>query len=81
MEQVRSLIFDCYNQLIQQSKPVSIEAVKSLYLGEDIEERVTILKLIAYHKQVSEHKLAAGTIKNYHTTVILLPLFGHKNYR
>ncbi|WP_039990341.1 site-specific integrase [Sphingobacterium spiritivorum] len=81
MEQVRSLIFDCYNQLIQQSKPVSIEAVKALYLGEDIEERITILKLITYHKQVSEHKLAAGTIKNYHTTESYIKKFLKESYK
>src|SRR5690554_2537968 len=32
MEQVRSLIFDCYHQLVQQNKTVTIEAVKSVYL-------------------------------------------------
>lgn len=81
MEQVRSLIFDCYNQLIQQSKPVSIEAVKALYLGEDVEDRISLLKLIVYHKQVSEHKLSAGTIKNYHTTESYIKKFLKENYK
>ena len=50
MEQVRSLIFDCYQELIQQNKPVSVDAVKAKYLGEDIEEAMTLLKMIEYHK-------------------------------
>lgn len=68
MEQVRSLIFDGYLQLVQQNKTVTVEAVKSIYLGEVIEETMTLLKLIEYHKQVAVSKLAPGTMKNYYTT-------------
>lgn len=68
MEEVRSNIFDCYHQLVQQKKPVTIDAVKVMYLGEDVEEAMTLLKAVEYHKQVSEHTLAYGTMKNYETT-------------
>lgn len=80
MEHVRSLIFDCYQQLIQQNKPVTVEAVKSIYLGEDIEEQMTLLKLVTYHKQVEENKLAPGTMKNYSTTEIYLQKFIKQKY-
>src|SRR5690606_1218384 len=75
MEHVRSLIFDCYQQLIQQSKQVTVEMIKAMYLGEDIEEKMTLLKLVEYHKQVAVNKLAPGTMKNYYTTESYLKKF------
>ena len=80
MEQVRSLIFDCYQELIQQNKPVSVDAVKAKYLGEDIEEAMTLLKMIEYHKQVAIGKLAPGTMKNYYTTENYLKKFVKHQY-
>lgn len=81
MEHVRSLIFDCYHQLIQQSKPVTVEAIKAMYLGEDIEEKMTLLKLVEYHTQVAVSKLAPGTMKNYYTTESYLKKFVKNQYR
>lgn len=81
IERVRSLITDCYHQLIQQRKPVMVETVKSLYLGEDTKERVTLLRLSEYHKQVETGRLAPGTLKNYTTTVSYLKKFIRKQYR
>lgn len=81
MEQVRSLIFDCYQELIQQNKPVSVNAVKAKYLGEDIEEAMTLLKVAEYHKQVATTKLAPGTMKNYYTTESYLKKFLKYQYR
>lgn len=81
MEQVRSLIFDSYQELIQQNKPVSVDTVKAKYLGEDIEEAMTLLKVIEYHKQVATTKLAPGTMKNYYTTESYLKKFIKHQYR
>lgn len=81
MEQVRSLIFDCYNQLMQQNKTVSVEAVKALFLGEDVEETMTLMKLVAYHRQISESTLAPGTMKNYGTTETYLQKFLNHNFK
>lgn len=81
MEHVRSLIFDCYQQLIQQSKQVTVETIKAMYLGEDIEEKMTLLKLVEYHKQVAVSKLAPGTMKNYYTTESYLNKFVKEKYR
>src|SRR5690554_552257 len=44
IERVRSLITDCYHQLIQQRQGVTVEAVKSLYLGEDKKEGMTLIR-------------------------------------
>jgi len=46
IERVLSLITDCYHQLIQQRQPVTVEAVKSLYLGEDTKEKSYITKTV-----------------------------------
>lgn len=81
MEQVRSLIFDGYQELIQQNKSVSVDAVKAKYLGEDIEETMTLLKIVEYHKQVAATKLAPGTMKNYYTTENYLKKFIKHQYR
>lgn len=81
IERVRSLITDCYHQLIQQRQTITVDAVKSLYLGEDTKERVTLLKLSEYHKQVETGRLAPGTLKNYTTTVSYLKKFIRKQYR
>ncbi|WP_099365256.1 site-specific integrase [Sphingobacterium sp. 1.A.4] len=81
MEQVRSLIFDGYQELIQQNKSVSVDAVKAKYLGEGIEETMTLLKIVEYHRQVAATKLAPGTMKNYYTTENYLKKFIKHQYR
>src|SRR5690554_1305424 len=78
IERVHSLITDCYHQLIQQRQTITVDAVKSLYLGEDTKERVTLLKLSEYHKQVETGRLAPGTLKNYTTTISYLKKFIRK---
>jgi len=81
IERVRSLITDCYHQLIQQRQEITVEAVKSLYLGENKEEGMTLIKLSEYHKQVETGRLAPGTLKNYTTTVSYLKRFIRKQYK
>lgn len=81
IERVRSLITDCYHQLIQQRQEVTVEVVKSLYLGEDKKEGMTLIKLSEYHKQVETGRLAPGTLKNYTTTVSYLKKFIRKHYK
>lgn len=81
MEQVRSLIFDCYQELIQQNRPVSVDTVKAKFLGEDIEEAMTLLRLVAYHTTVAIGKLAPGTMKNYYTTENYLKKYIKHQYR
>lgn len=67
IERVRTLIADGYHQLIQQKKPVNVDAVKALFLGTDQSE-MTLLKLADYHNTEMKDKLARGTMKNYYTT-------------
>jgi integrase len=46
---------------------VTVDAVKSLFLGAD-EKEVTLIKLGDYHNTEMKDKLAEGTMKNYYTT-------------
>jgi hypothetical protein len=44
IERVRSIIADGYHQLVQQKKPITVDTVKSLYLGANLSEH-TLVKL------------------------------------
>lgn len=84
IERVRSLITDAYHQLVQEQSEVSVETVKSRFLGEEVEV-FTMDKLIAYHSSTMSLRLAPGTIKNYKTTERYLREFiwqyyGKKDY-
>ena len=67
IERVRTIIADGYHELIQQKKVVTVDAVKSLFLGADDNE-ITLIKLGEYHNTQMKDKLADGTMKNYYTT-------------
>lgn len=81
IERVRSLITDAYHQLIQERRTVTVDAIKSLYLGEDDQEVMTLLKLSKYHKEVETGRLASGTLKNYSTTESYLEKFLKQKYK
>lgn len=74
LERVRTIISDGYYDLVQKRRPVTVEVVKSLFVGVE-EETLTLSKLIDYHHQVALGKLAAGTMKNYGTTQKYLQKF------
>jgi site-specific recombinase XerD len=67
IERVRTIIADGYHELVQQKKVITVDAVKSLFLGADDNE-VTLIKLSEYHNTEMKDKLADGTMKNYYTT-------------
>ena len=67
IERVRTLIADGYHQLVQQKKVITVDAVKSLFVGAEDNE-ITLIKLGEYHNTEMKDKLADGTMKNYYTT-------------
>jgi site-specific recombinase XerD len=67
IERVRTLIADGYHELVQQKKVITVDAVKSLFLGADDNE-ITLIKVGEYHNTEMKDKLADGTMKNYYTT-------------
>lgn len=81
MERIRTLIADGYHELVQQRKTITVDAVKSMFLGEDEGEVMTLCKLVDYHNQETSHKLGPGTMKNYFTTKAYIEKFLKEKYR
>jgi site-specific recombinase XerD len=79
IERVRTIIADGYHQLIQQKKVITVDAVKSLFLGTDQNE-ITLIKLGEYHNTEMKDKLADGTMKNYYTTQKYIAKFLKEKY-
>ena len=79
IERVRTIIADGYHQLIQQKKVITVDAVKSLFLGTDQNE-ITLIKLSEYHNTEMKDKLADGTMKNYYTTQKYIGKFLKEKY-
>jgi len=79
IERIRTLIADGYHDLVQQRKPVTVDSVKSLFLGCD-EEIMTLVKLMEYHSEHAAHRLAPGTMKNYKTTQRYIIKFIRQKY-
>jgi site-specific recombinase XerD len=79
IERVRTIIADGYHQLIQQKKVITVDAVKSLFLGTDQNE-ITLIKLGEYHNAEMKDKLADGTMKNYYTTQKYIGKFLKQKY-
>ena len=79
IERVRTIIADGYHELVQQKKVVTVDAVKSLFLGADDNE-ITLIKLGEYHNTEMKDKLADGTMKNYYTTQKYIAKFLKEKY-
>ncbi|MBD1364512.1 site-specific integrase [Mucilaginibacter sp. ZT4R22] len=79
IERVRTLIADGYHELVQQKKVVTVDAVKSLFVGADDNE-ITLIKLGEYHNTEMKDKLADGTMKNYYTTQKYIAKFLKEKY-
>ena len=79
IERVRTLIADGYHELIQQKKVVTVDAVKSLFVGND-ENEMTLIRLGEYHNTDMKDKLADGTMKNYYTTQKYIAKFLKEKY-
>ena len=79
IERVRTLIADGYHELVQQKKVVTVDAVKSLFIGADDNE-ITLIKLGEYHNTEMKDKLADGTMKNYYTTQKYIAKFLKEKY-
>ncbi|PKQ45199.1 site-specific integrase [Confluentibacter flavum] len=78
LDQEYSRLLDCHKQLLEESKIVTANTIKSRYLGED-DTHKTLKDLIAYHNTNMVTVLKHGTMKNYYTTEKYLQKFlNHK---
>lgn len=67
LEQVRSRIVECYQQLQLKRKLITAETVKNKFLGIEEPEH-SLMNLFDYHNENMKTILEWGTLKNYYTT-------------
>jgi len=67
LEQVRSQLTECYQELSLKKKMVTAEAIKNLYCGVEENEH-SLMAVFDYHNTEMETTLEWGTLKNYFTT-------------
>ncbi|MUH36249.1 site-specific integrase [Zobellia amurskyensis] len=67
LDETYNQLFRCYQDLKLEHKPITAQAIKSRYLGED-EKFHTLGDIINYHQEDMDGKLKWGTQKNYFTT-------------
>tara|TARA_Y100000588_G_C14059248_1_gene840655 strand:- start:2 stop:1087 length:1086 start_codon:yes stop_codon:yes gene_type:complete len=79
LNEVKTRIVDCYQEMQIQKRLITAEAIKSMFLGLDQKEH-TLCKLIDYHNQTMSGILAHGTLKNYFTTKKYIECFLKKQY-
>jgi len=67
LEQIRSRLTECYQELTVKKKLVTAEAVKNLFCGFEEKEH-SLMSVFEYHNTQMKTTLEWGTQKNYFTT-------------
>ena len=67
LEQIRSRLTECYQELTVKKKLVTAVAVKNLFCGFEEKEH-SLMTLFDYHNVEMKTTLEWGTLKNYFTT-------------
>lgn len=67
LDHVRSDLYSCYREIVQNQSEVTAHAVKASYLGEEAEQK-TLQNLFDYHNLHHNHNLSAATLSHYKTT-------------
>ncbi len=67
LEQIRSRLTECYQELTVKKKLVTAVAVKNLFCGFEEKEH-SLMSLFDYHNTEMRTTLEWGTLKNYFTT-------------
>jgi site-specific recombinase XerD len=78
IDQVRSRIFEAYEQLNYENKLITAQGIKARFLGED-DKHYSLLTLIDYHNTQMSESLRFGTLKNYFTTQKYIKIFLNEN--
>lgn len=74
LEQIRSRLVECYQQLQLKKKLITAEAVKAQFHGGEEKEH-SLLNVIDYHNSEMKSTLEWGTQKNYYTTRKYVEMF------
>ena len=67
LNQFKAKIINTYQQMVLSDTAIDGPAIRDRVLGTD-HLAPTLVSLIEYHNEQQMHKLAPGTMKNYHTT-------------
>lgn len=67
LEQVRSRLTECYQELTLRKKLVTADTVKNLFCGVEEEEH-SLMSMFDYHNSEMKNVLEWGTLKNYNAT-------------
>lgn len=80
LEQARGRLASIYQEVSTSDKMISAVLIKNKFLGIE-EQQHTLNSLMDYHNLHMKEVLAAGTIKNYYTTVKYLNEFLMKQFK
>ncbi|WP_111444346.1 site-specific integrase [Breznakibacter xylanolyticus] len=67
LEQVRSRLTECYQELLLKKQIITADAIKNIFCGVKEKEN-TLLSVFDYHNKEMKSTLEWGTLKNYFTT-------------
>ncbi len=67
LEQVRSRLVECYQEILLKKKLVTADLVKNKFCGNEEKEH-SLISLFDYHNTEMKTTLEWGTLKNYFTT-------------
>ncbi|KGO85401.1 integrase [Flavobacterium rivuli WB 3.3-2 = DSM 21788] len=67
LNQFKAKIINTYQQMVLTDVPIDGPAIRDKILGTN-HLAPTLISLMEYHNEQQLHKLAPGTMKNYHTT-------------
>jgi integrase/recombinase XerD len=74
LEQIRSRMVECYQQLQLKKQLITAVAVKNKFLGIEEKEH-SLMSLFDYHNEQMKNILEWGTMKNYYTTKTYFQLY------
>ncbi len=74
LEQIRSRIVECYQELQLKKQLVTAEAIKNKFLGIEEKEH-SLMSVFDFHNDQMKNILEWGTMKNYYTTKAYFQLY------
>lgn len=80
IDQTQSALFKAYQELVNERKLITAEAIKARFLGTD-QQYYSLQNIIVYHNTNFAHKLSKATLGLYVTTQTYLMEFVLKEYK
>ena len=80
LDQIRSLIYQSYEDLLNEGNLITASAIKNKFLGED-KRNNTLSELFEYHNSISVTSLSSHTIRHYKVTQRYLQKFLVDKYK